>query len=147
MQVEGLAAAGDSGAAAQAARQTDELLGVVRARLGISLRQHKWLLPMLRQPLASEPPPTMPPPPTAPAYRALLLLHAKPHAANVPRPAELAGLVSRQIALLRNSISGAERRDESSSGSAALRRLEAQARFPPIPSDSFGSLPVPSDPF
>ena len=91
-------------------------------------------LPVMRQPLSFEPTPHNPPPPTAPAFRALLLYHARPvaavgkgKAANVPRPAEIDALVGRQVSLLLNAISSRADADEAGPGEAALRRLEAQA--------------------
>ncbi|KOO28670.1 hypothetical protein Ctob_005218 [Chrysochromulina tobinii] len=74
----------------------EAMLAVIRGRLGISLRQHKWLLPTLRQPLASDVALASPPAPVAPAYRALLLLHAAPISGNHPRPPELKSFVTRQ---------------------------------------------------
>lgn len=143
--------------AATSAR-SDELLGAIRTRLNIPLRQQRWLLPILRTPLASDPPPLDPPPPVSPAYRALLLLHAGNAASGgagvaasaaadsggaaaklpAPRAAEIVAFVGRQISLLRNAVAsaedpascggGAKPDGGSEGGPAALRRLEAQAR-------------------
>ena len=63
-------------ASADVAKRAEETLSAIRTRLNIPLRQQRWLLPILRTPLASDPPPLNAPAPTAPAYRALLLLHA-----------------------------------------------------------------------
>ena len=116
-----------SATAMEAARREDETLASIRTRLNIPLRQQRWMLPLLRAPLASDPPPHGPPAPSAPAYRALLLLTAGGSGGvagaltgsssgsrdtstppQQPRTDEVTAFVERQVSLLRNAVSLAD---------------------------------------
>ena len=123
-------------AAAELARCQEELLELIRTRMGIPLRQHRWILPLLRTPLASDPPPSDPPPPTTPAYRGLVLMHAGRSAGGGaaggavrydPRTNEVGPFVTRQVGLLRNAVVSSWGAGADPTRSEALRRLESQA--------------------
>ena len=148
---EPLATPNDAVGRGMTADRAEQILGAIRTRLNIPLRQQRWLMPILRTPLASDPPPLSPPAPISPAYRALLLLHARGGGdvaaaggngkTPAPRAGEVHAFVIRQISLLRNAVATSEASQCSSgsigsngsgnngeNGPAALRRLEAQAK-------------------
>ena len=66
----------------------EDTLQAVRARLGLTLRQHKRLLPWLRAPRYAGDDSGGAPPPSSPAYRGALLLHVTPEPSEQPRTAE-----------------------------------------------------------
>ena len=65
-----------------------DTLQAVRARLGLTLRQHKRLLPWLRAPRYAGDDSAGAPPPSSPAYRGALLLHVTPEPSEQPRTSE-----------------------------------------------------------